>query len=65
MWSKIRAKQLDEYEVYAYSEEEAMQKLADGDHSGVVTQIDIEFLDHDEDCPETIEIISCEQGTIS
>lgn len=65
MWSDIKARQLDEYEVYAYSEEEAIQKLSAGDHQGMVTPIETEFTDHISDCPETIEIVSCEEGTIS
>lgn len=64
MWSEIKAKELMEYEIYAHSEEEAIQKQTSGYGGDVATPIDYEFLEHISDCPETIEIIGVDQGAI-
>ena len=64
MWSEVRGKELCEYEVYANSEEEAIQKLSDGAFEDPVTPIDFQITDHDEDLIDTIEIIGCEERSI-
>lgn len=58
MWSEVKAKELCEYKVYAYSSDEAFQKLQNGEFESCVTPIDIEVISHQNDMPETIEIMS-------
>jgi len=65
MKSDVRAKALNQYTVYAYSEEEAIQKLKSGQHQETISTIEIEIIDTDSDDLSSIEIVSCEGGTIS
>lgn len=60
MASRVWAKELYQYEIYAYSEEEAISKLENGEYYDPITSLEITDTEIQEDLLDTIQITACE-----